>query len=206
MKTLSKLLLVFCFLVFAGVNAEAHDPDQFSYQFTKGKTSNELQIHLTPKSAFDLILSLRPELSDTSVIRLKDYTVDFAEYFNKTIALMVQGKKVEFLLYAADLVQHDATINFQIDGYAGDFDNFNLTITSFTELYRHTENHVEIPISKGALSFILDGNKTSYSQMNVAVGNSLLWNLPTIYLLAILLVVLFMSFLAFYLKKRRLSN
>ncbi|OEK04106.1 hypothetical protein BFP71_11505 [Roseivirga misakiensis] len=175
--------------------ANAHDPDQFSYQFSYGKGANEMIIHLTPKSAFDLILSLKPDLSDTAVIRLKDYIVDYANYFNKTVQLDINNNKVDFILYATNLTEHDATLSFQINGYKGAYDDFRLSISSFTEIYHHTENNVRVPTSQGELNFILDKDKQTYMQSDTTIKSSFWSGNVKIYALAVLalLIVLGLS-------------
>ncbi|MFY0594341.1 hypothetical protein [Roseivirga sp.] len=203
MKNYSRILVLILLLCGFSTNIKAHDPDQFSYKFIQGKSANEMTVHLTPKSAFDLILSLRQELSDTAVITLKDYVVEYSEYFNKTVSLTIEGTPVDFILYATNLTEHDATLSFQINGYKGAFDDFELSITSFTEIYHHTENHITIPTTQGELNFMLDKDKKSYTQKGSMIKSSFWSGTMKIYTMATLAVILILSLAFTYIKRQK---
>ena len=55
------------FAVLTLTRAFAHDPSQITYDFNE---AGQLNIHLTPKGAFDVLQSIRPDLASASVIRL----------------------------------------------------------------------------------------------------------------------------------------
>lgn len=152
--------------------AHAHDPSQITYDFNE---TGQLNIHLTPKGAFDVLQNIRPDLASESVIRLSDYYPAFTDYFNETIELTIAGQPIDFTFLKADLGKHDATIAFQLVDFPGDYDSYEISISSFTELYRRVNNTVSIPIPKGKHTFSLDDKKqfASYQQAGlVANGNT----------------------------------
>lgn len=186
----------------------AHDPDQISYQFKRSQDSAQLHIHLTPKSILDLVKSLRSELNDTSVVRLSDYYTDLAQYFNESIVLKVDNKPIRFVLYEADLIHHDAYLGFKLVGFGGSFEGFELSINSFTELYKRTENHVSISIDQEELSFTLNSSVTRYSHKTD--GSTKLWlsGFHRLYIISISFIVLAMILTVVFLPriKKRLSS
>ena len=146
--------------------AQAHDPSQITYDFNE---SGQLNIHLTPKGAFDVLQNIRPELASESVIRLSDYYPAFTDYFNQTIGLTIAGQRMGFTFLNADLGKHDATIAFQLVDFPGDYDSYELAISSFTELYRRVNNTVSFPIHEGKHIFSLGYKKqcASYQQASI---------------------------------------
>jgi hypothetical protein len=99
-------------------------------------------------------------LEDQEVIQLSDYHDLFTAYFNETISMIVEGRRVELVFQKANLKTHNATIDFQLKGGKDNYDGFFLTIDSFTEIYRRTKNFVSIPTSIGLQQFILDKDNT----------------------------------------------
>lgn len=163
------VLALFALLILT--RAQAHDPSQITYDFNE---TGQLNIHLTPKGAFDVLQNMRPDLALESVIRLSDYYPAFTAYFNETIELTIAGQSIDFTFLKADLGKHDATIAFQLVDFPGDYASYEISISSFTELYRRVNNTVSIPTQKGKHTFSLDDKNqfASYQQAGlVANGN-----------------------------------
>lgn len=152
------------FALFIITRVQAHDPSQITYDFNE---AGQLNIHLTPKGAFDVLQHIRPDLASESVLRLSDYYPDFTNYFNETIELTIAGKPIAFTLLKADLGKHDAIMVFKLVGFAGDYASYELFISSFTELYHRVNNTVSIPTQEGKHTFSLDDTRqfTSYQQV-----------------------------------------
>lgn len=148
------LILIALFLLNTAVRA--HDPDQLSYHFMRLGEGIKLEVHFTPASAFDLLKSTDSRITDTTVIRLRDYQRSFEEYFNKTISLKMGSEPIALKLTAAELTQHDAVLYFDLPELEDTFDRFELTVSSFTEIYRNTKNHVTISDRKLLKQFTLD--------------------------------------------------
>ncbi|GAB5526109.1 MAG: hypothetical protein Roseis2KO_39810 [Roseivirga sp.] len=143
MKKLTRTLMIWALML--PTLAWAHDPDQISYHFAKSEDAGTLTVHFTPKSALDLLLSLHTEFDENAVIRLADYEEDFTRYFNETILLQVGEKKIGFSFREAAFGGHDASISFSLTGFEGSFDDLNINVSSFTEIYKRTSNHLFFP-------------------------------------------------------------
>lgn len=139
LKIFTVLLISF---FFAGKVA-AHDPSQITYNFQK---DGSLQIHLTPKGAVDLLTTIVPDLNQQAVINPNEYYDTFTAYFNETIHLQVGEESLDFYFLNADLAGHDAVMNFQVDGFSGDYTGYELQLYSFTDVYRRVSNHVKIEL------------------------------------------------------------
>lgn len=164
MKTILRFLLPLCLVTLINFEVKAHDPDQISYHFMRYGEGARLEIHLTPAGAFELVKSLHADLNDTSIIRLSDYTNDFETYFNETITLCLIEKDIKFKLATANLVQHDAVLHFDLVNFEGSFDAFDLTISSFTDIYRRTQNHVTVSGLNVLKQFTLDASNQAFKQ------------------------------------------
>jgi len=147
--------------------AQAHDPNQITYHFNE---AGQLNIHLTPKGAFDVLQHIRPDLAAESVIRLSDYYPAFTDYFNETIELTLADQSIDFAFLEADLGKHDATISFKLLDFPGNYDAYTLSIRSFTELYRRVNNTVNIPGQGGSHTFVLDDKNHLASYEQVALS------------------------------------
>ena len=147
--------------------AQAHDPNQITYNFNE---AGHLNIHLTPKGAFDVLQHIRPDLAAESVIRLSDYYPTFTDYFNETIELSLGGQAIDFAFLEADLGKHDAIITFQLVDFPGDYDLYELSISSFTELYRRVNNTVSIPTQEGKHTFSFGDENQFVSYLQNGLG------------------------------------
>lgn len=164
MKNILKFLLTFCLITLITLEVKAHDPDQISYHFMRFGEGAKLEIHFTPAGAFELIKSLHTDLNDTSIIRLSDYRNDFETYFNETISLCIAEKEIKLKLVNANLVQHDAILHFDLVNFQDSFDTFNLNISSFTEVYQKTRNHVTVSGFHVLKQFTLEASNQAFKQ------------------------------------------
>lgn len=167
MRILSQLLFTFCLATSISFEAKAHDPDQISYHFMRYGEGAKLEVHLTPAGAFELIKSLHVDLNDSSIIRLSDYMIDFETYFNETISLNIADKNISFKLENANLIQHDAVLNFDLTNFQGSFNEFNLSISAFTEIYGRAQNHVTVSGLKVLKQFTLDASNQTFTSIQV---------------------------------------
>lgn len=164
MKNTLQFLVILCLITSITSEVKAHDPDQISYHFMRFGEGAKLEVHLTPAGAFDLIKSLHSHLNDFSIIRISDYEKDLASYFNQTISLKLAGENVKFHLKKANLVQHDAVLNFDLVTSNNSFEVLSLQISAFTEIYRDTENHVTISDTHLLKQFTLNIENQAFSQ------------------------------------------
>lgn len=163
MKNTLQFLVILCLITSITSEVKAHDTDQISYHFMRFGEGAKLEVHLTPAGAFDLIKSLHTDLNDSSIIRLSDYEKDLASYFNQTISLKLAGENVKFHLEKANLVQHDAVLNFDLVTSNNSFEVLSLKISAFTEIYRDTENHVTISDTELLKQFTLNVENQAFS-------------------------------------------
>lgn len=166
MKILTRLLFIACLCATSTFAAMAHDPDQISYHFMRFGDGAKLEIHFTPASALEIVKSLNSNLNDSSIIRLSDYMYDFETYFNEHISLKISDIDIRLNLENAHLLQHDAVLNFSLTNFQGSFDEFNLGISAFTEIYRKTANHVTISGINILKQFTLDTFNQTFTHIN----------------------------------------
>ncbi|MEM7368347.1 MAG: DUF6702 family protein [Bacteroidota bacterium] len=165
-----------CFFA-ANHSLRAHDPDQITYQFWQEEKDGILTIHLTPKGAIDLLRYLTPELQSSAVIQVGQYSSELTQYFNQSIDLNIQGQNIELELLRSDLVNHDAVMEFRLKSFPGSFENYNLQLSSFTEVYRHVTNHITLELSDGAQHCELNAeNMSCSSRQTLAAGDLSLAN------------------------------
>ncbi len=169
MKKLTTTLIIWALMLPA--MAWAHDPDQISYHFAKSGDHGTLTIHFTPKSALDLLLSLHTEFDENAVIRLADYQEDFTRYFNETILLQIAEKKIGFSFKEAEFNGHDASISFALTGFEGTYNDLNINISSFTEIYRRTGNHLFFPDQEEVVLNLANQRYASLSTRTAKYGS-----------------------------------
>jgi len=154
--------LIVLFLSFIYVGVSSHNTNEITYEFELNKTNNTLLIHFTPKSAIDLIRTINPELKQETIIKLDDYHADFTDYFNKTINLKVENSMVYFSFVYADLQSHDAVFGLKIIGIPKEYNQLELEITSFLEVYKRTTNFVMFKTENNYLEYNLDKDNRIY--------------------------------------------
>ncbi len=160
MKKLINTLLIWALIIPSA--AWAHDPDQIGYRFTQTDGTGILTVHFTPKTAWDLLLSLHAEFDENTLIRLSDYQDDFTQYFNQTLELQLGQKMIHLKFREAEFGHHDASIQFELEGFEDSYDQVDIRISSFTEIYRRTSNHVFFP---GEEEVILNLANQNYSNV-----------------------------------------
>lgn len=192
---------LFIWALILPVAAWAHDPDQISYHFTKADNAGSLTVHFTPKSALDLLISMRAEFDENAIIRLTDYQEDFTQYFNETIQLQLNGKEISLQFNTAEFGGHDASINFKLVGFDGSYEGLELRLSSFTEIYRRTSNHLFIPDHQ---EVVLNLTNQYYSSINTKTGSADLGfiNVPTGLMMVVIALALVIGFRARSAKKK----
>ena len=147
-------------IVFVCNSSFAHNPDEINYDIVINEDTQELTIHLTPVAAFHLIQELRVALRMERVIKLEDYLSDFEAYFNQTINFKIGEDQVLFKLIESDLSSHDATLTFNLENVNSKEENYKVSVSSFTEVFKRIKNNVSISIdSKPYKCFLNKDNK-----------------------------------------------
>ncbi len=146
MKKSIQLIIIFV-LLFVSVSVEAHNPDEISYFYEIHQNRGELKIHLTPKGAIDLLREIHPKLQSQTVIQLDDYLLDFTSYFNEHIKLKLNSQLVRLKFLKAELNAHDATILFELEQIPEAINTYDITLSSFTEIYCRIDNIVFFDIN-----------------------------------------------------------
>jgi len=128
------LICLFC------VNSSiwAHDPTEITYDFN----NDQLIVHITPKGAMDLISSIHPELFERKSINLLSYATDYTKYFNEHIALNSNGQNIELEYEMAELSKHNSWIKFKLSQPIRDFDELDIEISAFVNVYKDVENTI----------------------------------------------------------------
>lgn len=151
------LLTFFCF------TANAHNPNEITYNFDVNEGSKTLTIHFTPKAAIDLIRQIKPELQEESIIKLDDYSAEFTDYFNKTIDLKIENNDIQFSFISAELHEHDATILLNLVSVPENYERVEMQITSYLNIYKRVENYVIFNTANTIFKHRLDKNNTKYA-------------------------------------------
>ncbi|MEL6866434.1 MAG: DUF6702 family protein [Bacteroidota bacterium] len=133
----------------------AHSPNQFTYYFEQQEDKASLQLHLTPQSAIDLLLELRPELDQQAIIKPNDHVGLISQYLNQKVVMNINGQSINLVFQAAKLGQHDAIMWFELSNFPGSFEGFDLQINAFTELYRQVWQEVSVPLAAGRKQWLL---------------------------------------------------
>ena len=152
------VLLMNCFVCLAW----AHEPNQITYHFQETEKSG-LTIYLTPKTIIDLLQNLYPELVDQTIIDFNSYQSDLELYFNHTIDLTINGQAQNLKWQGANLYQHEASLTFQLSDPPLSFNEFDLTLNSFVEIYQHPSNHIKVNSLYQQVSTILSSEHTHCS-------------------------------------------
>ena len=177
---------------------QAHNPNEVSYFFKLD--DKELVIHLTPKSAIDILEKLYPELRDQSTFSLQAYAVDFETYFNEHILFMVNDQTVSLTLVATHLNAHDATLSFLLDHVPLEPKDFAITVSGFIDIYKKAKNHVFVYSDEIKKHYILNADENSVSNEIQTTENQFTGYIFLIFLISILFMPLSIGF-AFYRKQ-----
>lgn len=144
----------------------ANDTAQISYLLAREGT---LTIHLPPKGALDLVQYLKPALETEPVVKWNDHYPAFNKYFNQTIDLKIKGEGVRFRLQQVDLNQDDTIMVFEMVKFPGNYEQFEISLNSFTEVYKRVTNQVIIELPSGQQVFILKDDQITCSYDQVVV-------------------------------------
>jgi len=162
MKVVKNIVRLF-FIVFVYNLTFAHNPDEINYNFVLNKETQQLTIHFTPVAAFHLIQELHVELRMERALKLNDYLSDFEAYFNKTITLKTGNKQGHFHLIENDLVSHDATLTFTIENIGYNEEVYQITVSSFTEIFKRIKNDVTFNVNNNSQNCFLNKEDTECS-------------------------------------------
>ncbi len=132
----------------------AHNPGEISYVFQQ--ETKTLTLHCTTKSIIDLIQYLDPEAKRLSTIKLENYREEYVNYFNDNIELCVNGERVALVIVNSNLDRHDATIEFNLLGGPKTWKEVEITINSFTQIYRKPYNFVKFELEHSTQKFLFD--------------------------------------------------
>jgi len=161
MTYIQKSVIPFFLLCVSAVQIYAHSPYEISYYFRVNNNQPTLTIHLTPKTALDLISKIKPELAHQSVLRLSDYTLEYTNYINEQLDFYVDGNNGLFLFQSADLSQHDATLIFSISAIPKTGKNFSVRNHCFLDIYRKPQNIIKLDLPAGTQTCYLNQTVTS---------------------------------------------
>jgi len=151
------------FIVFVCNFSFAHNPDEINYDFVIDDEKQELTIHFTPVAAFHLIQELRVELRMKRIIKLENYLTYFEAYFNETINLKIGDSPVYFRLTKNNLTGHEATMTFKIENVNLKGLYFDVSVTSFTEIFPRIKNDVLITTFNKSHHFYFNKSNTNSS-------------------------------------------
>lgn len=121
---------------------QAHNPNEVSYFFKLD--DKELVIHLTPKSAIDILEKLYPYLKNQNSFSLQAYATDFEAYFDEHVLFLMNGQPVSLKLVETNLNVHDATLTFLMNQMPPEPKDFDVTVSGFADIYKRAKNHVFI--------------------------------------------------------------
>ncbi len=189
MKRYFTLLLV---SMFGTGITQAHNPNEISYFFKLD--DKELVIHLTPKSAIDILEKLHPQLKNQSSFSLQAYAIDFEAYFNKTIRFVVDDQPVSLALWRTDLNAHEATLSFGMNGIALKPKSFEVEVLSFVDIYRRAKNHVFVYSDDIKKHYLLDASGNRVSSEIQTTENQFTGYILLIFLISVLFMLLSIGF------------
>lgn len=141
---------------------QAHNPNEMQYDFKLDADHSTLEIHLTPITLVALVQHLYPELKDEKLIKLEDYVEDFEVYFNSTIEFKTDNETFEYELTSYNLYDHDAWLKFKVKAASKAVSTFDLTLTSFSTVYKRISNVVTVSSKQIDVKFKLNANQKYY--------------------------------------------
>ena len=157
---MKQLFLVFLFI--HGISSLAHNPNEIGYNFQIDKEKQELTIHFTPKAAIDLIQYIKPELQGQTVIDLEDYVNYLEVYFQKTIKFYLDGQRIDLVLKTSNIYAHDATLLFSLKKIPREYSSFDITIESYTKIYKRVKNIVSVNLDGKVYKRQLEGENRNF--------------------------------------------
>lgn len=154
--------IILCFLGLFPIFIHAHNPNEMQYDFKLDADHSTLEIHLTPMTLVALVQHLYPELKDEKLIKLEDYVEDFEAYFNSTIQFKTENEAFQYELMSYNLYDHDAWLKFKVKAPSKVVSTFDLTLTSFTTVYKRISNVITVSSKQIDIKFKLNGNQKYY--------------------------------------------
>ncbi len=148
-------IVVLCF--FVTIPVKAHNPNDISYFFRLDE--KQLVIHLTPKSAIDLLEHMHPQLRNESQFSLHSYSMDFQSYFDGHVSLTIDRIPISMALIETQLDKHDGKLVFELVNVPNTVKDFELTISSFLGLYKKVKNYVFVHSNGVKHHYQLDNNR-----------------------------------------------
>ncbi|WP_353779494.1 DUF6702 family protein [Winogradskyella sp. 3972H.M.0a.05] len=199
MKLLTYMALLVSFFM-VRYSAVAHNPNEVNYNIVVNDEKQELVVHFTPMTAIQLLKVLEPKLKDAKLIKLENYLDTFETYFNETIIFSIDSNTIEFDLIDSDLNKHDATLTFHLDLVLMESPSYEITVNSFTEIYKRLQNVVTIELDGKQSNCILSESSThcSSDKTVIAKSNSSL----SIYYMPLILIALGIIGFAYFKKKQ----
>ncbi|UOY07042.1 hypothetical protein L0P88_00480 [Muricauda sp. SCSIO 64092] len=153
-KYISIALLYF----FGTIQVKAHNPNDISYFFKLDE--KQLVIHLTPKSAIDLLEHMHPQLRNENRFLLHSYSLDFQSYFERHVLLTIDRIQISMALIETQLDKHDARLVFELVNVPNTPKDFELTVSSFLGRYKKVKNYVFVHSNGVKHHYQLDNNRT----------------------------------------------
>lgn len=155
------------------VSVRAHHPNEVSYFFKLDE--KELVVHLTPKSAIDILEHLYPDLKEQNHFLLASYSADLETYFNEHTVLTINDQVVSLGMVETHLNVHDATIKFELSDIPIKPKNFTITATGLLDVYKKGKNHVFLFTNGSKRHYVLDSskNKVEIRIQNIENQNSM---------------------------------
>lgn len=125
-----KIFLLFTVL-FTCFSAKSHSPTEIGFRFIEEDNNTYLEVHLTSITLFDLLYSLHPELKSKESLNLSHYTKEYETYFNQIIDLSLNDEDQSLTHVKSNLVIHDASIQFLIQDFEGEINEYSMAINGF---------------------------------------------------------------------------
>ena len=187
---MKKYCISILLLVVVQAIAWAHNPNEVSYFFKLDQ--GELVIHLTPKTAADILLKVNPTMAGTKVINFSAYLPDFESYFTKGILVLANGLPVTLKLTKAELTQHEATIHFELEHLPKEIDRYHISATSLVDIYQNGKNYLFISKGDKRHRHVLNQKETqidgNFEKSNVSPPSKVM-GISILYLIAVLFTV-----------------
>ena len=122
----------------------AHAPNDITYTINLTEGSGEVTLYLTPKTIIDLLVHHDSTLQDSAFIPINKSTGKLESYFNETVEVILDQKRISMAYKASDLMKHDATFTLTINDYQGIPDTVTIASNAFREVYFNSRHHVII--------------------------------------------------------------
>ena len=158
---MKKLCISILMLMMGQTFAWAHNPSEVSYFFKMDQ--NELIIHLTPKTAVDILRKIHPEMRDAKVVNLSEYLSDFETYFTNGVAFLVDERPIMLKLMNADLTHHEATLIFTLEQLPKKTNLYHISVKSLIDVYPKGKNYLFVTENGKKHHYILDRQQTQIS-------------------------------------------